>query len=426
MYPLPLPPRAKSIPAKLCQRGLGLASACLLLATLGFAAMPLPKTTSSTQRLSLGQAKDIALDQNQDLRTARGDIEAAIGMLATAQEVPNPTLNASISKIRIGQSQSVGLGNSFFDRNYDNIVAVSELVEIGKRTPRKISAKSALAAARAKYEETRRQLYLSVSRAYVAALLGDESLRILNDSAASLRKESNIGKDRLKLGDLSVSDEDQILIAADRLELDAKVAANNALAARIQLQTLLGAGTPNGDVTLTDHLSDFSMTADHADGERPDIIAAEALVRKSEADLKLSKAQRIPDPTISLQFEREAPDNLHSIGVAVSFALPLFNRNKGAIHSAEAALDQAQAMLVKTHTQVNSDITTAIAAYKEASARLARYEEEIKPKARQVRESITFAYEKGGASLLDLLAAQRSDNDIRESPTERCIGLKPV
>lgn len=379
-----------------------------------------PKVVRSPHQIGLQQAKDIALEQNQDLRSARGDIEAAIGMLATSLEVPNPTLIASISKIRFGQSQSTGLGNSFFDRNYDNIAAISELVEIGKRSPRQNSARAALAAARAKYEDTRRQLYLSVSKTYVAALLSDESLQILNDSAASLRKEANIGRDRLKLGDLSVSDEDQILIAADRLELDANVAANNATAARIQLQTLLGVSDPDGGVTLTDNLSGLSSKTDGftVDGERPDVIVARELVQKAAHDLKLAKAQRIPDPTISLQFEREAPDNLHSIGVAVSFMLPLFNQNKGAIHSAEGVLDQAQAILVKTHTQVNSDITTAVAAYKEASARLVRYEKEIKPKARQVRDSITFAYEKGGASLLDLLAAQRSDNDIRAAAAQ--------
>jgi cobalt-zinc-cadmium efflux system outer membrane protein len=30
-----------------------------------------------------------------------------------------------------------------------------------------------------------------------------------------------------------------------------------------------------------------------------------------------------------------------------------------------------------------------------------------------VRESVAFAYEKGGASLVDLLEAERTDNDIR-------------
>jgi cobalt-zinc-cadmium efflux system outer membrane protein len=30
-----------------------------------------------------------------------------------------------------------------------------------------------------------------------------------------------------------------------------------------------------------------------------------------------------------------------------------------------------------------------------------------------VRQTVSFAYEKGGASLLDLLSAQRTDNEVR-------------
>jgi cobalt-zinc-cadmium efflux system outer membrane protein len=31
----------------------------------------------------------------------------------------------------------------------------------------------------------------------------------------------------------------------------------------------------------------------------------------------------------------------------------------------------------------------------------------------KVRETVAFAYEKGGASLVDLLQAERTDNDVR-------------
>ena len=37
----------------------------------------------------------------------------------------------------------------------------------------------------------------------------------------------------------------------------------------------------------------------------------------------------------------------------------------------------------------------------------------MRPRAERVRQSVSFAYAKGGASLLDLLAAQRSESDVR-------------
>jgi hypothetical protein len=51
--------------------------------------------------------------------------------------------------------------------------------------------------------------------------------------------------------------------------------------------------------------------------------------------------------------------------------------------------------------------------FHEASERLQRYQNQILPKSQKVRESVAFAYEKGGSSLVDLLEAERADNDAR-------------
>ena len=41
------------------------------------------------------------------------------------------------------------------------------------------------------------------------------------------------------------------------------------------------------------------------------------------------------------------------------------------------------------------------------------YRESIRPKSEQIRQTMAYAYQKGGASLLDMLVAERNDNDIR-------------
>src|SRR6202008_775062 len=67
----------------------------------------------------------------------------------------------------------------------------------------------------------------------------------------------------------------------------------------------------------------------------------------------------------------------------------------------------------KVKAQVVADIANAEVAYQEAAGRLQRYLEQIRPKADKVRESIAFSYGKGGASLVDLLTAERDDNTVR-------------
>jgi cobalt-zinc-cadmium efflux system outer membrane protein len=69
--------------------------------------------------------------------------------------------------------------------------------------------------------------------------------------------------------------------------------------------------------------------------------------------------------------------------------------------------------LGKIAAQARADIANAEVAYQEAQVRLRRYQDQIRPRSAQVRESVAFAYSKGGASLVDLLTAERDDNNIR-------------
>jgi cobalt-zinc-cadmium efflux system outer membrane protein len=77
------------------------------------------------------------------------------------------------------------------------------------------------------------------------------------------------------------------------------------------------------------------------------------------------------------------------------------------------AVEQAGVQFAKVEAQAAAEIVTAQTTYSSALSRWQRYREQLTPKSRQIRDTVAFAYEKGGASLLDLLSAQRNDNDVR-------------
>ena len=102
-----------------------------------------------------------------------------------------------------------------------------------------------------------------------------------------------------------------------------------------------------------------------------------------------------------------------TVGIGVSFPLPLWNRNHGEIQSAQATVAKNELALAKARAQAAADVALARSAWQEATDRLVRYEKQIRPNAGAVRAAVAFAYEKGGASLVDLLEAERADNDAR-------------
>lgn len=373
---------------------------------------------TSTNRLTLCSAQQLAFLRNWDLLAAQRDVDIATAGRLVAREFPNPTLSASVGKISLDAAHP-NTGHGFGGRDYDTIAAVTQLIEIGgKRRARKDAAEAGVRAAGARLADARRRLDEGVAQAYVAALLAERSRQVLVESAASLQTEARLAATREQAGDISSADRSQIEIAAQRLELEAAEAATTARNARLNLAVLLGDAHPTGEWQLADELeplAEASVPSHEATApeDRPDMVAADAEQSRAEAELRQERAQRVPDPTFLAQYEHEPPDQPHTLGVGVSLPLPLWNHNRGRIAAAEANLDQARLATQKVRAAAEAEVAMARDTYASAHARWRHYRDELAPRSRQVRESVAYAYEHGGSSLLDLLSAQRNDNEIR-------------
>lgn len=391
--------------------------------------------TNAVRQLSLAETKRAALARNWDLLAARSGVDAAQAQLIIAKEFPNPTLAATSSKIGSREGATLD-GNNLWARSYDTIFAINQLFEIGgKRRDRQDAARQNALGAKARFFDAQRTLIQGVTRAYAAALLADENEKILHESAGFMRHEQEIAETRFHAGDLAESDLKQIQVSAGQFVLQESAAAATALSARTALEILLGVRAPRGDWQAADSLEEISQEigalsirsartnialspAEQMLGAplRPDVLAAQTDLHAAEANLKLQKAGRIPDPTISLQYEHNPPGGgppVDTIGLGLSFPLPVWNQNGGAIRAARAQVEQSRFALEKLRAQMAGDLVSSQAAFNEASARLQKYREEIAPRSKSARESVIFKFEKGGASLVDLLEAQRTDNDVR-------------
>src|SRR5262249_1358597 len=98
--------------------------------------------------------------------------------------------------------------------------------------------------------------------------------------------------------------------------------------------------------------------------------------------------------------------------------LALWNRNRGNISAAEANLEQARVQAGKVRAQAAADVVVAQNSYAAALGRWKNSRAELQPKSAKIRETVAYAYEKGGASLLDLLTAQRKNNEVRRGPAQ--------
>jgi len=359
--------------------------------------------------LTLAQAQRLGLDRNADFRVAQAQVEAAMAQLKVAREYPNPTLGLSTSKISTdGVTEATPMGNSLLNRSYDSIVSLSQ----------RDAATAGVHSAEFQRDDARRLLLQSVAQAYAAALTALKQADVLTDSAAKLRREADIAAHRLKAGDLSASDEAQLEIAADQDELGAEAERATARTAVITLEILLGEPSPQGTTPLADTLDGWMQRIgpeleDAPAGERPDIAAAEYAVSQADTNVRLQERQRVPDVTASVQYERNPPAQPDTVGIGLSLPLTLWDRYDGEILNSKAAREAAQAQLEKVRIQATADVTAARVAFHEAYGRARRYRDSLAPKSAKVAASVSYAFDKGGATLVDLLEAERNDNLIR-------------
>lgn len=370
---------------------------CVVLVLLG-------SSRAGAGPLSLAEARRRALERNFDLLAAHSDLDQALAQQIVARQIQNPNLSLSSS----------GLG----ERSYDTIVAIDQLLEIhGHRALRRAAADRGVEAARSRFADARRVLDAAVVKAYTAAVLAAENSRLLGESAASLRASVAIAAERLKAGDISTAEERQIEVEADRFTTDARAAEAAARTARIAVDVLLGEPRPAGDWQPADPLEALARAGTQVAGEaalpRPDLLAAEAALRRAEADLALQKTLRVPDPTLHFQYEHQPPDRANTIGLGISFELPAWSHRRGEIASAQVARDAAARERARVAAAIAGDQASAEANFASASERWNAYRDGILAKTEDVRQSVVYAYQNGGASLLALLEAERSAAQVR-------------
>src|SRR6185369_8230974 len=95
--------------------------------------------------------------------------------------------------------------------------------------------------------------------------------------------------------------------------------------------------------------------------------------------------------------------------------LPLLNRNQGEIAKAEAEQDRARRLLAAGETNAAGEVAAAYQELQSAGELLAEIERELLAPTREARAGVTYMYQAGATSLLDVLDAQRAFNDTMDT-----------
>jgi outer membrane protein, heavy metal efflux system len=366
-----------------------------------------------SRKLTLGEFLRKVAAANLDYAAQRYNVSIAKATIVAAKVSPNPTF-------------TFGYTNS--DQSQPSIYSggVSQTIEMGGKRNRRVAvAESSYLTAAATLDDYFRTLRGTAAGAFIDAVADRMIVDQKRNSYTSLDKLATTNERRYQAGDIDKVDADQARVDAFQARDDLDSSESDAAAAGLALMQLMG--TPGGAVptpvsNLEFKVKNFDQETflAHALQRRPDIIAARHAVESAQSSLRLARANRYPDLTVGLQFSQTTattnPINpsptFNSTNLTVSVPLPLFNSYRGEYEAAVQTALQSEATLKSVTLKAEDDVRTNVRRYELAKARLEQYHGAALELADKVLAAKLVSYQKGAATLLDVLTAQTADNTV--------------
>ena len=393
--------------------------ACSRICALGLALF-LTQAASAQQALTWDQVKAKFEASNPALKADADNVDEMKAEEITAFLRPNPQFTLAADGTQAAPHN--GVWTPFKGTTEQpNLSYLHERDH--KRELRLESAQEGTRITRSEHEDLDRNMIFALRTAFVGTLQAKFILDLAKADLDYYDKIIDISRASFKAGAIAQVDLDRIELQRVQYESEIETAIVNLRTAKIQLLQMLNDRTPvdqfdvTGPFDFNDALQPLETYRDAALAARPDLQAALQTIQQSQTNHKLANANGSTDPTFAGWFTNNSstnnPNGPETIGVSVSIPLRIFDKNQGEKKRTLIDIDRAQEASEATRAQVFSDVDTAYELVRSNIVLLKPYKEKYNDQALRVRDTVTFAYEHGSASLMDFLNAQSDYRQVQ-------------
>ena len=261
-------------------------------------------------------------------------------------------------------------------------------------------------------------------------MLAKSDLDFAQGNLVDYQRVVDLNRLMLQQGEISRANFLKIELETMQFQTDVDDATLALKTAKATLRGLVGPSNLPRDFDIQGQLKAVPLTKGLAELEqlaianRPDLKSAQTELQKAEADIRLAKANRWPDPTLGVSFlhtgnEIGGPNwfqpfypkgnvsNAMGVGFA-SISIPLFNRNQGAVARANSERIRAGFLAEAARNQVLQDVETSYAAFESSQKRVQQFEQTYLSQAKESLDIEEFSLRNGATSILDFLDAERT------------------
>lgn len=359
-------------------------------------------------------------ENNIDYVIKKYDVNISEANLEASKVFPNPEISLSYSNnqdktLKMGQSYEGGLEYS---------------LELGgKRKARIGVAKLETEITKILLEDYFRNLQADATISYLNALKQKELFNLSKSSQQKMTMLSHSDSIRFSLGQITKVDAIQSKFEANKTFNDVVQSENEFKNSLTNIIVFQGNKLFNEIDSISGGLifmkKDFNLIdlINTALNNRSDLKAILKSKDLSEKNLKLIKANRFVDLGLSLNVSHNlvvknelAPAPAFStISAGISIPLKFSNLNKGELLSAEYSIKQSQANIETIEMQIRKEVTQAYNNYISTCNQVDQYNKTLLLDADTILKSKTYSYQRGETSLLEVLNAQRTYNEVYQN-----------
>ncbi|WP_184550092.1 TolC family protein [Mucilaginibacter sp. FT3.2] len=384
-----------------------LSSCYVLFFFVGFGASAQP--AKDTLKLTINQAENIFLKNNLALVIQHYNIDNAQAQVITARLFQNPDFN--FTNVLYNPETK-----NFFDvskKGGEYSVGISQLfLTAGKRNKNIRLAQIGIQQSQYQFFDLLRTLRLSLRNDFLTIYFQQQSEQVYGDEINSLSKTLKIFKEEYQKH--YIAEKEVLRIQSQLYSLQAELTGLQVGIDTVQsqLRVLLNVKANTYLLPQFNYELDgkevlnkvpYQQLLDSAYLNRYDLKALTAGLAYNTLNLSLQRATAIPDITLGLSYDKQASYVKDFTGIGVSFPLPFFNRNQGAIKQARIAIDQSKAQVQMLQNQLESELMSSYDMALKYETVYNGFDLQFKPDFTHLIQEVFKNYEKRNISLLEFI-----------------------
>lgn len=315
-----------------------------------------------TLKLSLREAEKMFVEQNYQLLAQKYQTEQARAEIITAKLFDNPEISYENQLYNKDTKKWLQTNNT--TGQYQ--ASLSQLIKLaGKRNKNIQLATTGVRLAEYEYFDLMRTLRFNLHSTFYKTYYQQQSAKVYEQQINSLKLLLTANEQQLKLGNVAMKDIIRIKSLLYSLQGEYSSLMNDIedLQSQIKLMTNIRP-TANLELEVSPEEQEnyklesqvYTNLLDTARNNRADLLLAKTGISYAENNLKLQRANAIPDVELSLTYDLQGSYPEKYTGIGIKLPLPLFNRNQGEIKKAKIAIEASKLNLKQQDAQLENEV----------------------------------------------------------------------